>query len=92
MFGYVGICVCGAGVGTFVMSPLEATLLQSFGWRGTMRLVVISTLRFYTGLRIHGGVDPDSNPTLELIQFLTPQKIYIRPGKIIRNFFYIIQS
>ena len=51
MPGYAGICVCGAGEGTFVISPLEATLLQSFGWRGTMRLVVHTA-------GLHGIADP----------------------------------
>jgi MFS family permease len=37
---YSGICVCGTGIGTFVVAPLEAVILSSMGWRWT--LVVLS--------------------------------------------------
>ena len=29
-----GICVCGSGVGTFLIAPLTSVLTESFGWRG----------------------------------------------------------
>ena len=29
----IGICLCGAGVGTFALSPLETLITQTYGWR-----------------------------------------------------------
>ena len=29
----IGICLCGAGVGTFALSPLETLITQNYGWR-----------------------------------------------------------
>jgi len=34
-----GICVCGSGVGTFLIAPLTALLSESFGWRGCNRVM-----------------------------------------------------
>lgn len=31
-----GIAVCGSGVGTFILAPFTAFLLEEYGWRGTM--------------------------------------------------------
>ena len=87
MPGYAGICVCGAGVGTFVMSPLEATLLQSFGWRGTMRLVLHTAAlrRVADTLWSWPGSIPLTDPVFN------PQKIRIWPDKITLSFFYSIK-
>jgi len=29
----IGICLCGAGVGTFALAPLETAITDSYGWR-----------------------------------------------------------
>ena len=34
-----GICVCGSGVGTFMMAPFMSFLLVHYGWRGCNRIV-----------------------------------------------------
>jgi len=31
----IGICVCGSGMGTFILAPLEHFLLSQIGWRWT---------------------------------------------------------
>ena len=31
---YLGISVCGSGVGTFVFAPLTTVLLNEYGWKG----------------------------------------------------------
>lgn len=31
-----GISVCGSGIGTFVLAPLNAVLVESYGWRSTL--------------------------------------------------------
>lgn len=31
----VGITACGAGIGSFLMTPLAAFLLDQYGWKGT---------------------------------------------------------
>jgi MCP family monocarboxylic acid transporter-like MFS transporter 14 len=36
-----GIAVCGSGVGTFVIAPLTTWLLEQYGWRGTILMLVI---------------------------------------------------
>ena len=36
-----GIAVCGSGVGTFVIAPLTTCLLEQYGWRGTILMLVI---------------------------------------------------
>ena len=33
----MGICVCGTGVGTFLLAPAELTLINNYGWRWTLR-------------------------------------------------------
>ena len=39
----IGICLCGAGVGTFVLSPLQTWITASYGWRsGFVSLAVLS--------------------------------------------------
>ena len=32
----IGICLCGAGVGTFALSPLETEITGHYGWRSEM--------------------------------------------------------
>ena len=32
----MGICVCGTGVGTFLLAPAELMLLDAYGWRWTL--------------------------------------------------------
>jgi len=34
-----GICVCGSGVGTFLLAPLTSSLCVSYGWRGSNRVM-----------------------------------------------------
>jgi len=29
-----GVCVCGAGIGTFVFAPLGSWLVENYGWKG----------------------------------------------------------
>jgi MFS transporter, MCT family, solute carrier family 16 (monocarboxylic acid transporters), member 14 len=41
-----GIAVCGSGVGTFVIAPLTTWLLEQYGWRGTILMLVIIFFRF----------------------------------------------
>lgn len=31
-----GIAVCGSGIGTFVLAPLNAYLVEMYGWRITL--------------------------------------------------------
>jgi len=31
-----GIAVCGSGIGTFVLAPLNALLVEHYGWRVTI--------------------------------------------------------
>ena len=39
----IGICLCGAGVGTFALSPLETFITQHYGWRwGLLSLALLS--------------------------------------------------
>ena len=39
----IGICLCGAGVGTFALSPLETWITQNYGWRwGFLSLAMLS--------------------------------------------------
>lgn len=39
----IGICLCGAGVGTFALSPLETYITQNYGWRwGFVSLALLS--------------------------------------------------
>merc|ERR1719244_799343 len=33
-----GIITCGSGAGTFILAPLAATLLNSYGWEGATRI------------------------------------------------------
>jgi len=33
----IGICLCGSGVGTFVLAPFSEAILTRFGWRWVMR-------------------------------------------------------
>ena len=32
----IGVCLCGAGVGTFALSPLETEITEHYGWRSEM--------------------------------------------------------
>ena len=32
----IGLCLCGAGVGTFALSPLETEITENYGWRSEM--------------------------------------------------------
>jgi len=34
-----GICICGSGVGTFLIAPLTSLLTESYGWRGCNRVM-----------------------------------------------------
>jgi len=36
-----GLCVCGTGVGTSLLAPLEEVLLEDAGWRTTLRVVAL---------------------------------------------------
>ena len=39
----IGICLCGAGVGTFALSPLETYITANYGWRwGFVSLGILS--------------------------------------------------
>ena len=41
----IGICLCGAGVGTFALSPLQTFITQTYGWRAAfLSLAVLSAL------------------------------------------------
>ena len=31
-----GISVCGSGIGTFILAPLSAELIEHYGWKGTL--------------------------------------------------------
>ena len=33
----IGICLCGSGVGTFVLAPISQHILDNFGWRWVFR-------------------------------------------------------
>jgi len=47
----IGICLCGAGVGTFALSPLETFITQQYGWRwGFISLAVMSLACVLCGL------------------------------------------
>ena len=39
-----GISVCGSGAGTFLFSPIAATLIQNYGWRGCNRVMAVFCL------------------------------------------------
>ena len=32
----IGVCLCGAGVGTFALSPLETEITENYGWRSEL--------------------------------------------------------
>ena len=41
----IGICLCGAGVGTFALSPLQTFITQTYGWRAAfLSLALLSAL------------------------------------------------
>ena len=41
----IGVCLCGAGVGTFALSPLQTFITQTYGWRAAfLSLAVLSGL------------------------------------------------
>ena len=47
----IGICLCGAGVGTFALSPLETFITQNYGWRcGFLSLSALSLACCLCGL------------------------------------------
>lgn len=37
-----GISVCGSGVGTFVYAPIASSLVQTLGWRGSIRVMSLT--------------------------------------------------
>ena len=38
-----GVVLCAAGVGTFLLAPLSQTLLDTWGWRGAMRGLALTS-------------------------------------------------
>ena len=36
---FKGICVCGSGVGTFLIAPLTSSLAENYGWRDCNRVM-----------------------------------------------------
>ena len=47
----IGICLCGAGFGTFALSPLETFITQNYGWRwGFLSLSGLSLVCCLCGL------------------------------------------
>lgn len=46
-----GIAVCGSGIGTFVLAPLNAILVENHGWRVT--LLVQAGTYYFTGYNLH---------------------------------------
>ena len=45
---YIGITVCGSGIGTFIFAPLTEYLLSVYDWKGAMTVIA--------GLVLHGVV------------------------------------
>ena len=56
-----GIAVCGSGVGTFILAPFTAFLLEEYGWRGTMLIQVTNS---YLNERIVSGKSDPSSSSL----------------------------
>lgn len=50
----IGVCLCGAGVGTFALSPLETEITEYYGWRSEMSNRVFRCLTSLLG----GGFCP----------------------------------
>jgi len=47
----IGIVLCAAGVGTFVVAPVTQAMVDTWGWRGAMRgLAIIAASCFFCGM------------------------------------------
>lgn len=42
-----GIAVCGSGLGTFVFAPVTKYLIDSFGWRGALKILSCFVLKCF---------------------------------------------
>jgi len=63
-----GVCVCGAGIGTFVFAPLGTFLVENYGWKGANIIIggiILNGIVF--GLTYRPLLVTDAKPIMAII-------------------------
>ena len=69
-----GIGVCGSGIGTFVLAPLVAMMIPTYGWRGTVLILAGDLSHLYYINNCNYSRLTDSNEFLLLCFIIVENK------------------
>ena len=81
----MGICVCGTGVGTFLLAPAELMLLDAYGWRWTLRAMAALVLVCILSGLVMSPPAPSPAPSINSINRRRRSTVVSMHGSIVED-------